>query len=139
MNQIEKLSFALLRVFGSGIFIMAGLNHMIAPERIAGRLESAPFGYLATSIASAELLVILTGIALITGGILLLIGFKTRLAALLLALILVPITLTVQIGSTQTLGPLFKNIAIMGILIFFLVNGSKAYSFDQYRSRDVQT
>jgi uncharacterized membrane protein YphA (DoxX/SURF4 family) len=112
---------------------------MIAPERIAGRLESAPFGYLATSIASAELLVILTGIALITGGILLLIGFKTRLAALLLALILVPITLTVQIGSTQTLGPLFKNIAIMGILIFFLVNGSKAYSFDQYRSRDVQT
>lgn len=127
----QKLSHLVLRVLGSGIFLLAGISHLTEPARTAARLEEAPFGFLATSLASAELLVILSGVALLGGGILFLTGFKTRFAALLLALVLIPITLTVQI-SVQSLGPLFKNIAIMGILIYFIVNGAAAYSVDAF-------
>lgn len=127
----QKLSHLVLRVLGSGIFLLAGISHLTEPARTAARLEEAPFGFLATSLASAELLIILSGVALLGGGILFLTGFKTRFAALLLALVLIPITLTVQI-SVQSLGPLFKNIAIMGILIYFIVNGAAAYSVDAF-------
>lgn len=116
---------------GSGIFLLAGISHLTEPARTAARLVDAPFGFLATSLASADLLVILSGVALLGGGILFLTGFKTRFAALLLALVLILITLTVQI-SMQSLGPLFKNIAIMGILVYFIANGAAAYSVDAF-------
>lgn len=127
----QKLSQLILRVLGSGIFLLAGISHLTATTRTAARLEEAPFGFLATSLASAELLVMLSGVALLGGGILFLIGYKIRYTALLLTLVLIPITVTVQI-SLQSLGPLFKNIAIMGILIHFIVNGAVAYSLDAF-------
>ncbi|GEM_PF-1043169 len=130
--KLQNLSYLILRVLGSGIFLIAGLNHIFETSNPVARLESAPFGFLATSIFPAEMLVILSGIGLLTGGVFLLIGFKTRIAALLLILILIPISLTIQAGSTDTLGPLFKNIAIAGILFFFIVNGSLAYSLDHW-------
>jgi uncharacterized membrane protein YphA (DoxX/SURF4 family) len=132
MSKYEQLSYAILRVFGSGIFLLAGMNHLMETERTASRLENAPFGYLVTSFATPELLVILSGLALLGGGLLFLAGYKTRIAALLLLLVLIPITITVQTGGAQTMGPLFKNIAIMGILIFYITNGSKAWSIDRW-------
>ncbi|MFW6347762.1 MAG: DoxX family membrane protein [Cyclonatronaceae bacterium] len=134
VTKAQKLSYMLLRILGSGIFLLAGSSHLMNTAGTAARLEAAPFGYLATALASAELLVMLSGIALLGGGLLLLIGYQTRLAALSLALVLIPITLTVQISS-ESLGPLFKNIAIMGILIFFIFNGALAYSLDTYMQR----
>lgn len=130
----QNISRAIMRVLGSGIFLLAGISHLTETARTAARLENAPFGFLATSVASAELLVIFSGVALLGGGLLLLIGYKTRYAALLLAIVLIPITLTVQV-SVQSLGPLFKNIAIMGILIFFATNGALAYSMDTILKR----
>lgn len=137
--KLQNLSYLILRVLGSGIFLIAGLNHVFETANPVARLESAPFGFLATSILPAEMLVILSGIGLLTGGIFLLIGFKTRIAALLLILILIPISLTIQAGSTDTLGPLFKNIAIAGILFFFIVNGSLAYSLDHWLKKKKKT
>jgi putative oxidoreductase len=55
-------------------------------------------------------------------GLGLLTGFKTRWSAIILAAVLIPITLTIQVGQITTLGPLFKNIAILGGLIFFIIN-----------------
>jgi uncharacterized membrane protein YphA (DoxX/SURF4 family) len=135
LTTSQKLSWLILRIFGSGIFLLAGINPLTETARTAARLAEAPFGFLATSLASAETLVILSGVALLVGGGLLLTGYKTRYAALLLALVLIPITLTVQV-SVQSLGPLFKNIAIMGILVFFMVNGAPAYSLDAYLDRE---
>lgn len=55
-------------------------------------------------------------------GFSLLVGYKTKWAAIVLAAVIIPITLTVQVGQIHTLGPLFKNIAILGGLLFFILN-----------------
>ncbi|GAA4442722.1 hypothetical protein GCM10023188_42750 [Pontibacter saemangeumensis] len=129
-TPLQKISFLVLRMMGSLIFIMAGFNHLFQTAGAAARLEKASFGHLATWMAPAETLVILSGIGLILGGFMLLAGFKTKPAALLLLAILIPITLTVQVGSAAGSGPLFKNIALMGMLLFFSVNGAVYYGLD---------
>ncbi|MBK0401823.1 DoxX family membrane protein [Adhaeribacter sp. BT258] len=137
-NNLNKISFLALRIMGSLIFITAAFNHLFQTSEAAARLEKAKMGFLATSMADPEILVILSGIGLLVGGLMLLVGFQTRKAALLLILILIPITLTMQVGSVATMGPLFKNIAIMGVLLFFMANGAVYYGLDQYLVRKNQ-
>ncbi|MHC2992365.1 hypothetical protein OB13_12475 [Pontibacter sp. HJ8] len=131
ITPLQKISFLVLRIMGSLIFITAGLNHLFDTAGAATRLGKASFGHLATWMAPAESLVLLSGIGLVIGGILLLSGFKTKLAALLLLALLIPITLTVQVGSAAGSGPLLKNIALIGMLLFFIVNGAVYYGLDQ--------
>lgn len=106
----------------SGIFLVASITHLLNVEQTANRIDQASFKGIATIFGNPELLVVLSGIAMLVGGIAFLIGFKTRLAAILLLAVLIPITLTVQVGQVNTLGPLFKNIAIIGGLLFFILN-----------------
>ncbi|PTX11419.1 putative oxidoreductase [Pontibacter mucosus] len=126
----QKISFLALRGLGSLIFMVAGTSHLLKTAGAAARLERAPFAHLATWMAPAETLIILSGMGLLVGGLLLLAGFKTKLASAVLLAILIPVTLTVQVGSGDY-GPLFKNVALIGLLIFFLVNGALYYGLDQ--------
>ncbi|MBC5994381.1 DsrE family protein [Pontibacter cellulosilyticus] len=126
----QKISFLVLRIMASLIFIVAGISHFVKTAGAAARLENAPFAHLATWMAPAETLIILSGIGLLLGGFMLLAGYKTKLAAAGLLAILIPITLTVQVGSGDY-GPLFKNVALTGVLIFFIVNGAVHYGLDQ--------
>lgn len=130
-TSFHRISFLILRLMGSLIFIMAGFNHLFKTAGAAARLESAELGYLVTSVAPAETLVILSGVGLVVGGVMLLLGFKTRNAALLLLSILIPITLIVQVGNPEGAGPFFKNIALLGMLVFFFTNGAVHYGLDQ--------
>ncbi|WP_162426655.1 DoxX family membrane protein [Pontibacter pudoricolor] len=130
-TPLQKISFLGLRILGSLIFITAGLNNLFKTAGATAKLQKSAFGHLATAIAPAESLVILSGIGLLVGGVMLLAGFKTKLASLGLLAILVPITLTVQIANPEGAGPLFKNVALMGILLFFMVNGAVYYGLDQ--------
>lgn len=118
------------RVMLSLIFIVAGGNHLFATSAVTGRLRNTDLGGWLATLLSAELLVLLAGIGLIAGGLSLLLGFKTRLAALSLFLIIIPITVVIQLQGLHTLGPLFKNIGLMGGLIHFMANGSKTYALD---------
>jgi len=130
LDAFQPVSRAIFRVMLSGIFIVAGASHLVNPGQTAGRLEAASLGGLATWMGSAETLVILSGVALLAGGVALLSGFKTRLAAFGLLLLLIPITLTVQVGSMSQLGPLFKNIGLAGGLIYFITHGASVLSLD---------
>lgn len=125
---------AIFRAMLSVIFLTAGLNHVLQPEHIARRLENAPLGFLATLIASPTALVLLTGVVLFAGGLALLTGFQTRRAALVLFALLIPITLTVQVGSLSTMGPLAKNIGLAGGLLYFAAHGADSFSFDHWRN-----
>ncbi|WP_266206196.1 DoxX family membrane protein [Pontibacter kalidii] len=126
----QKISFLVLRSMASFIFIVAGINHLLKTSGAAARLEKAPFAHLTTWIAPTETLIILSGIGLLLGGFMLLVGYKTKLASAGLLAILIPITLTVQVGSGDY-GPLFKNVALIGLLIFFIVNGAMYFGLDQ--------
>lgn len=111
------------------IFLVAGTGHLLNTGHIVERLMEAKYGVLATAIAPARPLVLLAGAALLIGGLGILLGYRTRWAAVLLILVLIPITITIQIGR-PTLGPFFKNVAIMGGLIFFATHGAGPYSLD---------
>jgi len=106
----------------SGIFIIAGASHLLNPEKTTQRIEMANFNEFAYFFGKPEILVILSGIVLLVAGISFAMGFKTKWSAIILLAVLIPITITVQIGQLTTLGPLFKNIAIFGGLSFFILN-----------------
>lgn len=111
------------RVLFSLIFVGAGLRHLFGPQEILERLRAAPLSHLATSVAPAPFLVAATGVVLVLAGLCLLLGVRLRLASLALIAVLVPITAVVDLGHLGALGPLFKNIALLGGLIHFAAHG----------------
>lgn len=128
MNQINKKlevnyrSVVILRSMLSLIFIVASLSHLLKTEKTISRLEQAHFGYIGSFFGPPQILVILSGIVMLVAGLFLLFGYKTSWAAVVLIAVLIPITLTVQVGQMATIGPLFKNVAILGGLLFFSLN-----------------
>ena len=122
---VSRRSIQLLRVMLSGIFLVASLHHLLNIEKTVKRIDQANFKGVAYFFGNPEILVILSGVVMLIAGFGLLIGFKTRWAAIILMFVLIPITLTVQVGQITSLGPLFKNIAIAGGLLFFILNNFK--------------
>ncbi len=122
---VSRRSIQLLRVMLSGIFLVASLHHLLNIEKTVKRIDQANFKGVAYFFGNPEILVILSGVVMLIAGFGLLIGFKTRWAAIILMLVLIPITLTVQVGQITSLGPLFKNIAIAGGLLFFILSSFK--------------
>lgn len=120
--SVSLLSVRILRVMLSGIFLVAGTNHLFNVDKTVQRIDQAKFKGIAYLFDDPQFLVIVSGVGMLIAGISLMIGFNAKWAAAVLALILIPITLTIQVGSVSTLGPLFKNIAIMGGLLFFILN-----------------
>lgn len=131
----RQLAFLVSRVLLAPIFISAGLGHVLQPAKIAARLDAAALGHLATVFAPSVLLVVISGVALLAGGLALLVGYQTRLAAAGLALVLIPITITVQIGNPSGWGPFFKNVALFGALAQFALIGARSWSVDALLSR----
>lgn len=125
---INPRSIHLLRILLSGIFLVAGSNHLLNTRETVNRLEQARFKGMAYFFGDPKWLIILSGILMLLAGFLFLIGFRTKWAAITLIFILIPITFSVQVGQINTLGPLFKNIAILGGLIFFVMNDTDQLS-----------
>ena len=120
--SVSRRSIQVLRIMLSGIFLIASSNHLLNVEQTANRIDAASFKGFAYLFGDPELLVILSGIAMLVAGLAFLVGFQTRWAAIILLAVLIPITITIQVGQANTLGPLFKNVAIMGGLLFFIFN-----------------
>ena len=122
--EVSYLSVVLLRSMLSLIFIVASISHFINTEKTINRIKNARMGFVGDLLGTPRNAVILSGVVMLIAGIALLIGFKTRIAAIVLIAILIPITLTVQVGQVETLGPLFKNVALLGGLLFFSINSN---------------
>ena len=101
---------------------MASLNHLINTDKAVARIENAKFGALGHLLGPPEIAVMASGVVMLLAGIALAVGFRTKWAAILLIVMLIPITLTIQVGQMATVGPLFKNVAILGGLLFFVLN-----------------
>lgn len=122
--EVSYKSVVILRILLSLIFIVASTSHFFKLEQTVKRIEAANFSFIANIVGTPEIAVILSGIVMLIAGVALLIGFKTRVSAIILIAVLIPITLTIQVGQVATLGPLFKNVAILGGLIFFSINSN---------------
>nr|WP_255569748.1 DoxX family membrane protein [Cellulophaga sp. HaHa_2_95] len=104
------------------IFIIASTSYFFNPAKTVSKLENSPMGFIGNILGTPEIAVILSRIVMLIVGVSLLLGIITQIASMVLIAIVIPITLTAQIGQLPTLGLLFKNIALLGELLFFSIN-----------------
>jgi putative oxidoreductase len=128
-DTIERASDLAFRALFSLIFIVAGLGHFGAHEQMLADLRASPWFELVSALGSPSAMLYASGVALVVGGVALLLGVRTREAAILLFVTLVPITISVHVAPGHT-GPLLKNVALLGGLIHFAVRGPGAFSMD---------
>ena len=118
------------RVLYSLLFIFSGISHFSA-----NTINYA----LSQGVPAAEFLVPLSGAMAFLGGLSVLLGYKSRVGALLLILFLVPVTLMMHdfwnvadpMMRQMQMGNFMKNTALLGasILIFFF--GAGPYSLER--------
>ena len=117
---------AIGRVLLAAIFVISGFGKLAAPAGTIGYIESAglPFATLGFAIAVAVEL---------GGGILLAIGYKTRIVAAVLALFSIVTALAFHnaVGDQNQFINLMKNFAMAGGLLQVVAFGAGAYSIDQ--------
>lgn len=113
------------RVLLAAIFIISGLGKLAAPAATMGYIASTglPFAPLALAIA--------IGVEL-GGGLLLVLGVKTRLVAAGLAVFSIVTGLAFHnaVGDQNQMIHLLKNFAMAGGLLQVVAFGAGAYSFD---------
>ena len=137
LRPYEKLSDPIFRVAFSLIFIIGGLGHFRAHDHMLQRIETSPWFDLVNSLGQPSFFLSLSGVVFIIAGVGLMLGLYTRLSALALFVTLVPITFVIHIAPDHT-GPLFKNIAILGGLVHFIVRGGGWFSLSKYPQPGMQ-
>lgn len=123
MKYIQQHSSFIGRLFISAIFLMAGINKISSYEGTAGYMT-------AMGVPGALLpLVIFTEVV---GAIAIIIGYKTRLVAFLLAGFSILSAIFFHLDfADQTQSIMFmKNVAIAGGFLFLVANGPGSLAWD---------
>lgn len=126
MNLKDPVPLA-ARILISTIFIMAAINKSM--DLLGSEQYMAAYG-----IPAAGVLLVLSIIVEIFGGLSILLGFKAKWGAIALFLFLIPTTLIFHTEITDQIQSimLLKNLAIMGGLLMVANYGSGAYSLDEH-------
>jgi putative oxidoreductase len=128
-SAVTTLVPAVGRVMISTIFILAGLSKLAAPAMTIGYIQSVglPLPSVAFGIAA---------FIEIVGGITLLLGYRTRIAAgvLFLFSLATAVFFHSHFGDQNQFIHFFKNIAIAGGLLHVIAFGGGRVSLDGYRS-----
>jgi putative oxidoreductase len=130
MKPYTSSTAALGRLLIAVIFLMSGLGKIAAPAMTQGYIASA--GLPAPMLAYLIALVIEVG-----GGVLLLLGLQTRLAALVMALFSVATALSFHhdFADQNQMIHFLKNIAMAGGLLQVVAFGAGALSLDGRRTQ----
>lgn len=122
------------RFFYSLIFILSGINHF----------SSGSISYAANQgVPMADILVPISGIMALLGGLSVMLGFHARFGALLLVLFLLPVTLLMhnfwsfadpEMAQMQ-MTHFMKNLAMIGGGILIMFYGAGPISLDNKRAR----
>ena len=75
--SVSRRSVQVLRTMLSGIFLIASANHLLNVEQTAKRINTASFKDFAYLFGDPEILVILSGIAMLVAGLVFLAGYQT--------------------------------------------------------------
>lgn len=123
------------RILISLIFVGSGLMKVMNFSMMTPMMEAKHFPLPAVALGAAAALEIFGGLAILA-------GLKTRIAAWLLFLFLIPTTLlfhnfwTMQgMERMDNQGHFMKNLAIMGGLLILAANGAGGYSVDSSNTK----
>ncbi|CAN6961494.1 MULTISPECIES: DoxX family protein [unclassified Psychrobacter] len=128
MNNLQNLSAPIGRLFLSMIFIFSGFGKISGYAATQGYMDSMGVpGMLLPLVIALELL----------GGIAILIGFKTRLFAVLIAgFSILSAFMFHQFWLDESqMNPFMKNIAMAGGFLMIFAHGPGAYSIDNSHTR----
>ncbi len=116
------------RIFLSVMFILAGFSKLTGIAATAGWFES--LGIPAPTLAAVG-----SGAVELVGGLAILVGFRTRIAALILAVFTVAATLIAHTDLADQVQQLFflKNLAVTGGFLVLAAAGAGAFSVDGRR------
>jgi putative oxidoreductase len=125
MTSVQRYLPVFGRVLLAVLFVMSGISKLTDPAGTIGYIQSAglPLPNIAYGIAlTVELL----------GGILLIVGYRTRLVALILAVFTVAaaIGFHAHFADQNQMIHFMKNIAIAGGLLQIVAFGAGAFSLD---------
>ena len=120
---LVKRSDAIFRFTLSLIFIIGGLGHFAQLDEMLARIAQSPWAGIVMRIGDPAVLLWLSGGAFVFFGVSLALGLFQRISALVLFVTLLPITLSIHLAPGHV-GPLFKNVAILGALLFIYARGN---------------
>ena len=125
--NVQPAVAAAARVLLAALFLVSGVEKVFAPAMIQGYIASAglPFPPLVYAI---------TVVIEVGAGALLLVGFRTRLMAAVLAAFTVAAALIFHraLGDPNQFVHFLKNLAIAGGLLHVAAIGAGAFSLDGY-------
>lgn len=126
--QSNGLATLVARVFLSILFILAGFSKLTAISGTAGYF--AGLGLPVPTVTA-----VLVGLVEFVGGLAILVGFQTRIAAAIVALFTIGATLVAHMNFAEGMNALMaqKNLAIAGGLILLALQGAGSISFDAKR------
>jgi putative oxidoreductase len=137
LDRFRPWSDLIFRSLLSWIFIVGGLGHWMRHDYMMGRLRDSPWYDWIVLIGDPSMLMYVSGATLTIGGLALLLGFVTRIASLILFVTVVPITFVINIAPADV-GPLLKNVAILGGLVHFFFHGSGACALDRHLATSIE-
>jgi putative oxidoreductase len=128
-KELMNMKYAVLfgRILYSAIFVLAGVGHFSEEKIGLAASQGVPF---------ASILVPISGIMAIVGGLSVALGFKAKYGAWILAMFLVPVTIMMhRFGSVPDndgiqLVMFMKNVALLGGALLIAYFGSGPLSFD---------
>jgi putative oxidoreductase len=135
MNEIvNKFGPVVGRILIALIFVLSGFGKLTGFAGTAGYMA----GKMAVSGTLIDLLLVISIIVELGGGIALVLGFRARLAALALFLWMIPVTLIMHnfwtmSGDQHMINQIMflKNLAIMGGMLLITANGPGPLSVDK--------
>jgi putative oxidoreductase len=124
MQQLQDLAAPLGRILLALMFVLAGLNKISGYSGVQGYMDSMGVpGALLPAVIALEIL----------GGVLLMLGWHTRLNAFLLAGFTIVATAIFHsnLGDQTQMLFFMKNLAITGGLLLVVALGAGPYSIDK--------
>jgi putative oxidoreductase len=120
------------RILLAAIFVLSGFGKLLAPAATIGYIQS-------TGLPLASLGLVAAIIVELGGGLLLALGYKTRLVAAVLAVFSVVTGLIFHsaLGDQNQMIHFLKNLAIAGGLLQVAAFGAGAYSLDAKAARRI--
>ena len=127
IGKAENLTVPLARIFIALIFVMSGVNKIPNYDNVAGWMDA-----MGVSGTLLPLVIVLE----VLGGVAIMIGYKTRIVALLFAgfCLLSAVIFHSNFADQNDMIHFMKNISIAGGFLILVKHGAGSYALDKSRS-----